>query len=315
MASTRAPFEASLSASANGAAREDGGVALLAVLQRRQQIVAFGLAALALADAPGEDADPRGGRVDACLVPLAGDVGDVLDEGEPAELGRLADGDAERRVAQARAHVPDAPAEKLVARPALKAQAGLVQMRIAILPVEGDERLVDLLEQDLLPGVAVVAGAGDRRLQLAGPRAGRRRAQHVALDGAHLEPAVAAQPQVVHEPGDEVEAATRGRLRIGLPPRVERGQVEAVAAVLYLGDQMTALEEEHDVELVAGAAVTYRVGHGLLDGQHDGVDRLGVGDVLVQVVAHTVAGAQQAGRVEGQAERQTRRACRVGGHG
>ena len=180
-------------------------------------------------------------------------------------------------------------------------------MHVAVVPVERDEGLVDLLEQRPLAYVAVVLPTrAHGRCQGAGANAAVVSGQQTVLDDAHREPVARGQLHLVHEPGDEVEAAAGGREQVGEAVGVEAVDVEAGAVVPHLGDEVAALELQVDLEVVAGAAVAQRVRHGLFDGQHDGVDRLAVADVAVQVVADTLPGTQQARRVEWQGERKAR---------
>ncbi len=171
----------------------------------------------------------------------------------------------------------------------------------AILPVEGEELILDLVEQGPLPSVSMSLGAGDGEIRTVGPRC-LRSAEHIPLDSAHGKPAIAEEGELVRQLRDQVEAASRGNEGVGTSGRIEAIDVEADTAVLDFGDQVGAIEEEADHDILSRPAVAHGVAHRFLDGQHDVVD----GDVfkalLMQVVADALAGAPQASRVEGKME-------------
>lgn len=68
----------------DGRLLEDRDVALLAVAQRLEVILALGLAGLALADLAGEDARPRGGRIRRCCGSRPGSFGKLSEPGAPS---------------------------------------------------------------------------------------------------------------------------------------------------------------------------------------------------------------------------------------
>ena len=129
---------------------------------------------------------------------------------------------------------------------------------------------------------------------------------HGSLDHAHREPAVAPQDQIVHDVGHEVETATVHRHRARRSLAVERLHIEAVARVADLGDEVALLGEEADLDILLGAAVADGVGAGLLDREDHVVDRDLIRAVLLQVVAHALAGPEQPRWIGREAEGQAR---------
>ena len=142
------------------------------------------------------------------------------------------------------------------------------------------------------------AEAAVERLRLAARRGGARH--------AHLEAAVQAQLEGVHEGGDDEQAAAVVGGGIGVAGGVEAAGVEAAATVPDLSGQAFGFEGQRDLDVVAGAAMADGVGAGLLDAEHAVVDDLVVGAVLAQVVAQAFASAQQVGGFGGNAEAEPR---------
>ena len=205
--------------------------------------------------------------------------------------------------------------QQLIERLVHDAHRHLIGVQIAVLPVQGDEALVDLLEQGKLArvaGVEVLGGVDGGRSVRERPPACDRPFEH-----AHLETTVIAQLHLVAEAGDEKEAAAVIGEGIGLRLAVEGSSVEAAAPVCDLGDQIATLEAHGDLDVVLAAAVADGVGGGLLDAEHDVVDELALRAVLAQVVAQTLASAQQVGRLGCDREvkaRQCRADDRLAGH-
>ncbi len=76
-------------------------------------------------------------------------------DGRATEFHRLAVAVGQRRVGQAGNQLPRRAAQQLLERPADHAQRRPVGKDVAILPVEGHEGLVDLLEKGSQPALAV----------------------------------------------------------------------------------------------------------------------------------------------------------------
>ena len=88
--------------------------------------------------------------------------------------------------------------------------------------------------------------------------------------------------------------------RVGQTARVERGHIEPRSMVAHLGEQVPAGELQPHVQVLAGPAVADGVRHGLFERQDNVVDRVSLDPVLGQVVADTLAGAQQTRRIQRQ---------------
>ena len=270
------------------------------------------LYALALRDLAVVGADPRLGRVDAHLEPVAACDRAVLEDRRHAELHGCPVVLGERALAQLREHLPGRATQQFVARLAGEAQGGAVDVHGAVLPVEGQKGFVDLFEHGSGAGVAMTGVAGlsaDARLECGGRAAGDRPARHV-----HLETAVDDQAERVHEGGDDVETAAVVDGRVGRGRRVEARHVEGRSPVLDGGRQEAVVEGERDRDVGVGAAVAYSVGAGFLDAEHEVVDHALLGAVLAQVVAQPFAGAQQVRRFRRDVEVEMRRRG-VRGHG
>jgi hypothetical protein len=134
-----------------------------------------------------------------------------------------------------------------------------------------------------------------------------RRGGHLHLAAHdHRRPAVAGELDLVHDLGDQVEAAPAEGGGVRLPVRVEGIDVEAGAAVGDAHAQALALEGHLDLQVIRRAAVLDGVGAGLFHAEDDVVDVVEGGAVHAQVVAHALAHAQQACRLEGHAEGESR---------
>ena len=163
-------------------------------------------------------------------------------------------------------------------------------MDLAVLPVEADEALVDLLEhgaESRLPvagpaAAALVEAAFQREAVALGDR---------SLCHAHLEAALAVQFELVHEIGDDEQPAAVVASEIGHDVGVELVGVEAASAVLDERDEPPTGEPQGDLHVVVGGAVADGVGAGFLDAEHDVVDQVPRGAVLAQVVTEPLAGA------------------------
>ena len=233
-----------------------------------------------------------------------------------AELHRVAKALAQRVVGELREQLPEGAAEQLGQRPLEQAHGHAVGVYVAVLPVQGDECLVDLVEQGAGARFALLERA--RRASRIAPVAelaqtavehGRRRAHRRLARHAHLEPAVDAQLERVHEGGDDEQAAAVVHAGVGDPLRPKALQVEAPALVFDQRDQRVAVELEGDVDVGVGAAVADGVGGGLFDAQYEVVDQVALGAVLAQIVANALAGAPQVRRLGGNAKAQTGRGC------
>ena len=269
--------------------------ALLALAQRLGQFVAFQLPALALVDVAGVGADAGRRRVDALLAPSARGGGDELDDARLAQLHGVPVEPPHLVLVQVRIDVPQDLAEQIGGRPVGEPSPGFVHVDETILPVEGHEALVDLLEHGQPSGLEVTPRAGRLRPgELAGGTPGLRGlGERVSFDHVHLEAAVQMQAHLVHEPVDQVQAAAAGGERVGRCVRVEGVEVEAGTPVLHAHDQITLVEARRDLEVVAAPAVAHGVRAGLLHGEHGLLHEPVAHAVLVQVVPQPVAGAQQ----------------------
>lgn len=193
------------------------------------------------------------------------------------------------------------PAEDLVPPPFEHALIAAVHVPEAVLPIQREERLVDLLEHRLPASVAM--SPDGRRRGRAG--IGRRRREDAALDGPNLEATVVRQFELVHEPADEEEAAAVRAVEVGQFLRIERIDGEAAAMVPDGEDEVAADEAQRDLEIVVGFAVEDRIRHRLLDRQDGVVDHARRNLVVVKVVTDAVPGPQQPGRIERQGEVQS----------
>ena len=287
-------------------------------MQKGDGRLALELGALAVGDLAIVDADAHRRRVDAHLDPVAADLRAVVGHRGLAELHGVAEALAQRVVGEVREQLPQGAAEQFGQRSLEHAHGHAVGVCVAILPVQRHEGLVDLVEQ----------GAGARLALLERGRRGRGVAPHAELAQAavergrhgtrrrfalhaHLEPAVDAQVERVHEGGDDEQPAAVVFARVGHALRPKARHVEAHTAVLDQRHQGAVVELEGDLDVGVDAAVADGVGGRLLDAQHEVVDQVALGAVLAQVVANALAGAPQVRRLGGNAKAQARRS-RVG---
>ena len=80
------------------------------------------------------------------------------------------------------------------------------------------------------------------------------------------------EAHLVHEFGDDEEAAAAAGQEVWFGMGVEGLDVEALTVVADLAVQLIALEAQRDLHLFGGAAVTDGVGAGFFEAEHDVVD-------------------------------------------
>ena len=134
--------------------------------------------------------------------------------------------------------------EQLLERLSRHAQADRVGVHVATLPVEGEEALVDLLEQGAQSQIAVIEVSSGLQIGDAAFERDRLARRDGRFDHTHLKTAVDAQLHLVAEAGDEKEATAVIAQRIGQRLAIEGGGVEAPAVVLDLGDQIAICEAQ-----------------------------------------------------------------------
>ena len=113
------------------------------------------------------------------------------------------------------------------------------------------------------------------------------------LTHAYLEPFVKAQIEHVHKPRHQKQTAAAGRKQIGGRLGVEAREVEAPSPVAHDDHELCPLQGQADFQVPFGAAVQYRVGASLFDGQHDLVDLFRVQRRQLEVGAKTRPHAEQ----------------------
>ena len=274
-------------------ALEQRAKASLALAQIVGRSLALGLAALACRDVVEVGGDAGGRRVDAHLDPAVDHRRPPFHGGWAAELHGRPKDPLELRAAKLGKERQEPAAEQLVARASQQPAGRLVRIDVAVLPVQSDEALVDLLEHGPRAGLAVAQLVATARLAEAAFQRQRLAVRRSAARHAHLEPAVQAQLQRVHERGDDKQAAAVLGAGVGGQLRVEALDIEAPAVVCHRSQDLRAREAQGDLDIVWRAAVTDGVGAGLLDTEHDVVDQRARAAVLAQVVAHAFTGAQQ----------------------
>ena len=171
------------------------------------QLLELDFAAFVFVDLPVVGADPGGGRVDAHLEPVAGDHRAMLEDRGHAELHGGAVVFGQRAALELREQLPRRVTEELFEGLLGDLLGRLVGVQVAVLPVEGEEAFVDLLEHGAGAGVTVpddVAGAGHAEAALQRLRLAARRG---AAPHAHLQAAVQAELQRVRQGGDDEQAA------------------------------------------------------------------------------------------------------------
>ena len=229
-------------------------------------------------------------------------MGSSTGTSRPAGFHGVAQASLDVGAAQVGERLPHHMADKTLAGRSDHRLGGAVQVDDAVLPVDGEHALADVFEDGAHAGGPGI-GVGRRqrlerhaaRQQLVVPA---RLAQDVAAHHVQLGAAGTADRDVVHEPVDEKQPPAADGDGIGWPRGVDGSRVEARAGVVHDAVQIVAVEPERELEIVARVAVTDGVGRGLFDAQHDLFDRLVVGDVEAQIVAHPFAGPGQPGGIE-----------------
>ena len=208
------------------------------------------LVAFALVDLTVVGADAHRRRIDPYLEPVAGNHGAVLEDGWHAELHRLAVVGFKRTALELREEVPDHAAQQLVARRLREAQHRLVDVHVAVLPVQGDEGLVDLFEHgadtDVVPADVVAEVRSDETVA----QRGRLATRPSPSCHAHLKAAVQAQLEGVHEGSDDEQPTAVVRSGVRCESRVEARHVEAPAVVFDRGNQLRVSEVQGDLDVV-----------------------------------------------------------------
>ena len=128
-------------------------------------------------------------------------------------------------------------------------QCHLIGVHVAVLPVQGDEALVDLFEQCAAARLRVTGVAGTARVVEATVTRPRLAGWFGLARHVHLKTAVQAQLEGPHQAGDDEQAAAVIEQRVGPPQRVEARHVEASAAIFHHGQQPARVKLDRDLDL------------------------------------------------------------------